>query len=87
MRPQRPVDQVLVTPASCFINLLAKPVQNVVVQPDRDPRLAARHLDHRPPLAFREIVVLLRLISSYCRRSSGVASLAENWICFVCEEG
>src|SRR5260370_379360 len=75
VRAQRLVDQVLITSTARIIDLLAEPVQNIIIQPDRNARLAARNLDHRPPLAFREIVLLLHVLSSYCRRSSGVACL------------
>src|SRR5262245_39445427 len=34
---QRLVNKRLVVSASCVINLLTKPVQNVIIQPDRDP--------------------------------------------------
>src|SRR5690242_6080445 len=67
VRAQRLIDQVLIASASRIVDLLAKPVQNVVIKADRNARLAARDFDDRAPPAFREIVLLLHVLSSYCR--------------------
>jgi hypothetical protein len=52
---QRQVDTRLVVTASRIVNLLTKPVQNVIVQPNRDPRLSGRHFQNRTPPSFAEI--------------------------------
>src|SRR4029077_19244995 len=56
------------------INPLLEPLQNVVVEPDRDPGLSGRDLEDRSAPALAEIIFPLHRPSSYCRRSRRVAT-------------
>ena len=75
--PQGLIDQSLVAAPSRSMNLLAKPRQDVIVQTNRDPRLASRDRNHRTTPGLGEIVFLLHVCPSYCWRSLGVAGRAE----------
>ena len=74
---RRAVDEGLIVPAARVMDLVAKPLENVVVNPDCDSSLAWRGLDDRATFASAEIVFFLHLAPSYRRRSERVASRAE----------
>jgi hypothetical protein len=54
--PQCLIDQSLIISASGAVYLLVKPFENVVIDSDRDSRLALRHGNYRPPFRLAEIV-------------------------------
>src|SRR5712692_2977154 len=56
---QRLVDQSLIVTSASPIHLLAKPVQNIIIQPDRDSGLALRNRDDWSAFASAEIVFTL----------------------------
>ena len=53
---QRGIDQRLVVPATRGMDLGSKPVEHLVVQADRDPRLPRRRGQNRPSLSPAEVV-------------------------------
>src|SRR5215813_8043833 len=71
------IDERLIAAAPSLVNLLPEPVQNFIVNSNGDPRLARRGTKNRAPAAAPEVVLSLHRASSYCRRSRGVAFLAE----------
>src|SRR5512135_812362 len=79
--PQGSVDQRLVVAAPCTAHLLAKPIEQLRIEADRDPCLPLGGLQHGTAPAGGEVHSFsLRLHGSflrYCRRSQGVARRAE----------
>lgn len=57
--PQCLIDQSLIISASSAVYLFVKPFENVVIDSDRDSRLALRHGNYRPSFRFAEIVFTL----------------------------
>jgi hypothetical protein len=74
---QRLVDQRLITAAPGLVNLRPEPLKNVIVDTDRDTRLAGRRTNDGAAVTVSEVVLLLHLIPSYSRRSRAVALRAE----------
>ena len=60
-----------------LVDLLAEPVEYIVINADRDTGLPGGRREHRTSLGLAEIVVLLHRRLSYWRRSDGVAFRAE----------
>src|ERR1700719_2516428 len=56
---QRFVKKGLVVPATGVVNLLAKPVQNVLVEPDGDTGFSRRDPQDRAAPALAEVIFLL----------------------------
>src|SRR5271165_2643678 len=56
---QSPVDQRLVVSAARVVDLLAKPLQNIFVEADGNPRLFRRHSEDRTAPSLAEIIFLL----------------------------
>jgi len=74
---QGAIDQRLITTATGPMSLLAKPLQDIIVETDRDPRFARRRGQNRSALAFAEIILFSHAPLSYCFFSRRVARLAE----------
>jgi hypothetical protein len=59
------------------MNLIAKPLKDIVVKANRDACLSRRCLDDSTSLAMLEFVLFLHLLLSCRRRSDAVADRAE----------
>jgi hypothetical protein len=71
------VDLALVVTAAGPLYLFSKPLQDVIVKPDRDSGLALwRRYDSAAP-CLAEVVFTLHRFSSYCRFSREVAFRAD----------
>jgi hypothetical protein len=53
------IDERLVVPAPGVVNLLSKPIQNVVVEPNRDSGFLGWHPQNRSAPALAEVIFLL----------------------------
>src|SRR5437667_11858483 len=71
------VDERLVATAASLVHLALEPSQEIIIEPDGDPRLSLCDPDHRAPLRLAEVILLSHHRSSYCRRSAAVARRAE----------
>jgi hypothetical protein len=71
------VDQRLVAGSTSGVSLLAKPLQEIIVDANRDSRLSRGCLQYRPPLSTRKVVLSFHDFAPYCPRSCGVAWRAE----------
>jgi hypothetical protein len=74
MLAQRFVDQCLVVAASCVMHLLAKPIQHIRVNPNRNPGFARRRSCYCP--LFRSLEIIL-FFCSYALLSLLVAFRAD----------
>src|SRR6266498_1576565 len=61
---QRRIDERLIAAASGLVNLLSKPLEDIVVDPDGDSRLARRGAKNSAAPAILEVVLFLHLVPS-----------------------
>ena len=74
--PERRIDEGLVVAAAGSMDLILERLQDILVDPDRDPGLPGGKRDDRAAPCLAEVVFLSHSCSSYCRRSLLVASRA-----------
>ncbi len=74
---KRRVDQRLIAPAAACVRLIAEPLDQIVIQSNRDPCLARRRSQHRSTFTLSEVVLPLHVLASYWLRSWRVALRAE----------
>src|ERR1039458_6485901 len=56
MLPKSIIDQALIVASTGAVHLLSKPVEKIVIEPDRDSGLALGHLHNRSALCAAEVV-------------------------------
>jgi hypothetical protein len=59
------IDEGLIATAPRSVDLLPEPPKNVLVDPNRDPRLARRGLNNGATSPVAEVILLLHLAPSY----------------------
>ena len=75
--PKGRIDQRLVAPTPGLADLRLEPLQNILIQPDRDSCLTLRRSQDGATLRLAEVILLWHHRSAYCRRSAAVARRAE----------
>lgn len=74
---KRSIDRTLVVATARGVHAPAEPIQHVVIDSDRDSRLAPWRRQYRPPDDPRKVAIFFHLLLSYRLRSVDVAKRAE----------
>ena len=63
--PQRAIDQRLIISTSLLFHLLAKPLDNILINPNSDPCFSSGWSNDRATRACRKIVLVLHCVSRH----------------------